>query len=57
MTIVEDEEGPITTILRVCPRLLLQAERLHFCARSKGAATQRTLGYSHLLGLSLQDVL
>ncbi|CAN0404063.1 unnamed protein product, partial [Ectocarpus sp. 8 AP-2014] len=56
LAIVQGDEGPICAILQVCPKLLLQAERLHFYAGSQAAATQRTLAYAHLFGLDVQDM-
>ncbi|CAN0527253.1 unnamed protein product [Ectocarpus sp. 12 AP-2014] len=56
LAIVKGDEGPMSAILQVSPKLLLQAERLHFYAGSQAAATQRTLAYAHLLGLDVQDV-
>ncbi|CAN0043601.1 unnamed protein product [Ectocarpus sp. 12 AP-2014] len=56
LAIVKGDEGPISAILQVSPKLLLQADRLHFYAGSQAAATQRTLAYAHLLGLDVQDV-
>ncbi|CAM9378660.1 unnamed protein product, partial [Scytosiphon promiscuus] len=49
-------EDPVCAVLRACPRLLVQAERLHFAARSQGASAQQILGYADLLGLNIQDV-
>ncbi|CAM9493566.1 unnamed protein product [Hapterophycus canaliculatus] len=56
LALVSGAEDPSCAILRACPRLLVQAERLHFCPRSQGASTQKMLAYAHLLGLNIQDV-